>query len=308
MTDNAKGDPAVPESQLHCSAEWHMVQMKSHIAAPVYGLARKLSKKSKTLYASAEHMAAYFHVNRKSVLRALKELAAIGFLELIRVECGKPNVYRVVDHRDWAIAHPGCCVQEVSFPWKGEGDPLGRLLCAISGGRAKFQPNQMTGLRNLGFTNEEITDQFRRFLAKWDYIGRAWDRVYYDFRKELKALATLSDASHRRDTPTRKGVPRKGLVRVPPKGPYSSNVFFDGKGNATIPAGAELSRHSTPNSKAKPSQEEETATPAPIAKLESIQKGKSQQELDERRRFLLKQSEEIRARYPQAPIRSGQAH
>jgi hypothetical protein len=41
------------------------------------------------------------------------------------------------------------------------------------------------------------------------------------------------------------------LVPVRSNGPHSSNVFFDGKSNATIPAGAELSRRPPPNSRSK---------------------------------------------------------
>jgi hypothetical protein len=303
------GQPPIRESEFYCSAEWHMVQMKSPRAAPIYTWARKVSSGSGSFHASAQNMAAYFRVDRKVILRALKELAAYGFLVLDRAERGKPNKYKVIDHKEWAATHQGLCVQEIAFPWKGEGDPLGRQLYATSGGRTKFWPNQMTGLRNLGFGDEEIAELFRRFLAKWDYIGSAWDHVYYDFRKELKTLATRSDASHRGDTLGRKGVPPKGQAGVPPKGHYSTKYSSNvGKGDSTIPAGAALLCHLIPNSKAKPSQEERTATPAPIAKRESIRKGMTQDELDERRRFLLKQREEILAKYPQASIRSGQAH
>jgi len=47
----------------------------------------------------------------------------------------------------WAAASPGpVAVKGSSMPWKGEGDPLGPQLYAISGAGAKFWPRQMTGL------------------------------------------------------------------------------------------------------------------------------------------------------------------
>jgi hypothetical protein len=320
MGDNSKGKPANPESQFHCSAEWHFVQMKSRLAAPIYGWASKVSRRSGVFHASAEHMAQYFGVNRKTIFSALDELTAGGFLELMRKERFKPNIYKVIGHKEWAIAHPGRCVRQVEYPWKGEGDPLGRQLYAISGGRVKFWPNQMTGLRNIGFSDEEITEHFRAFIErKAGYVGSQWERAYYDFYGYLKRLyvspAAVASAhilngieSYRADSGTPRRVRSNGLGRVQSNGPNSSTVSFDGKGDATIPAGAELSRHPTRNLKAKPSQDKENTTPLPITIRERIQKGLTQQELEERRRFLLKQSEEIRARYPQAPIRSGQAH
>ena len=98
------GSPAVSESQLHCSAEWHMAQMKSRFAAVIYTWARKVSRRSGRFYASAQNMAAYFRVDRKVILRALKELVANGFLILVRAERGKPNVYKVIDHKEWIVA------------------------------------------------------------------------------------------------------------------------------------------------------------------------------------------------------------
>jgi hypothetical protein len=244
-------EPAAAESEYHCSVEWHLFHIPS--APAIYSWAHKVSGKSGSFYASARNMAAYFRADRGTILRALKALTANGFLILDRAERGRSNVYRVIDHKDWALAHPGLCVQELAFPWKGEGDPLGPRLYAISGGRAKFFPSQMTGLRNhCGLSDDEISEQFQRFLLEWDYTGSAWNRIYYDFCEYLTTSDVLHRSSH---PPSRVAAPKQPPVAAP-KQPYSSNIFSDAKSNSTIPAEAAALRSSTflvPE--AKPSQE-----------------------------------------------------
>lgn len=182
----------IAEGRFFCSAEWHLKRMKSRFACPLYNWARKLSKQSGgVFYASAEHVAEYFGVDRKTALSALAELAESGFFVIDRTERFKPNTYRVIDHKEWAKRHPGRCVEKESFPWSGDGDPLGRELYAISGGRVKFWPKQMTGLRNLGFSDEDIIKQFRIFIDRADYTAERWKHAYYDFYASLKAAPTV---------------------------------------------------------------------------------------------------------------------
>jgi len=175
------------ESPFHCSAEWHLQQMTSRLALAVYSLARKLSGKSGVFSASAENVAKYFGVHRNTVQRALEELANAGFFDLWEVERFRPNVYHVVDHQEWAKRHPGSCVKKSSFPWQGEGDPLGRELHAISGHRVKLLPNQTVALRKFGLSDDQIKAEFGTFLDESTYEGKRWKYAYYDFLKHLRA-------------------------------------------------------------------------------------------------------------------------
>ena len=175
------------ESPFHCSAEWHLQQMTSRLALAVYSLARKLSRKSGVFSASAENVAMYLGVHRNTIQRALEELAKVGFLELWRVEQFKPNVYHVVDHKEWAKRHPSQCVKKSSFPWEGVGDSLGRELHAISGQRVKLLPNQTVALRKFGLSDDQIKEEFRTFLDESDYEGKRWKYAYYDFLRHLRA-------------------------------------------------------------------------------------------------------------------------
>jgi hypothetical protein len=175
------------ESPFHCSAEWHLQQMTSRLALAVYSLARKLSGTSGVFSASAENVAMYFGVHRNTAQRALEELANFGFFELSQIERFKPNVYHVVDHKEWAIRHPGQCVKKSSFPWDGEGDPLGTQLHAISGQRVKFLPNQAAALRKFGLSDDQIKAEFHTFLDESSYEGKRWKYAYYDFLKHLRA-------------------------------------------------------------------------------------------------------------------------
>jgi hypothetical protein len=196
MTPETTSIPS--DSPFHCSAEWHLRQMKAELAPLLYSWARRLSAKSGVFSASAENVAKYFGVHHNSVLRAIKELVETGFFQLERREKFKPNTYIVVDHKSWAAHHPNRCVTEVSFPWTGEGDPLGRELYAISGGRVKFWPNQMEAYRKLDLPDEEIAWQFRNFMARYD--GRHWNHAPYDFLGFLKALTGSTDNNRRLST------------------------------------------------------------------------------------------------------------
>jgi hypothetical protein len=138
--------------------------------------------------ASAENVALYFGVHRNTVQRALEEIANAGFFALREVEQFRPNVYHVLDHKEWAKRHPGLCVKKSSFPWQGEGDPLGRELPAISGQRVKFLPHQTVALRRFGISEDEIKAEFRTFLDESTYEGKRWKYAYYDFLKYLRVL------------------------------------------------------------------------------------------------------------------------
>ena len=215
-------EPFTIASPFHCTAEWHFCQMKSRVAPLIYSFGRKLSKTSGVFSASAENVAKYFGVNRKSVLRAIGELVDAGFFEAERVERFKPTMYRIIDHNLWAVRHPGQCLVKESFPWTGQGDPLGSQLYALSGGRVRFWPNQMTGLRNLGFPDDLLIGHFRNFMAQADYEGRDWKKAYYDFYLALKAL-TRGIESLRRDT--MESLPRD-TVGVPSVGHKSSKLIL----------------------------------------------------------------------------------
>jgi hypothetical protein len=216
----------------------------------------------------------YFGVERKTVLRALDELSVMGFFALTRIERFKPNVYDVVDHKTWANRFPGRCVQKMSFPWEGQEDLLGQQLFAMSGQRVVFLPNQITGLRTLGFSDEQISDAFRTFLEEADYEGKRWKHAYYDFRESLKGMRPADspvrlsavancapDSSteyHGRDS---SGVPPKVLDRVPSEscteyhGRDASSRYESlngkGEGRVSIPRPASQGRATVASSQPK---------------------------------------------------------
>jgi len=98
--------------------------------------------------------------------------------------------------------HPGLCVKESSFPWEGEGDPLGRELHAINGQRVKFLTNQTVALRRFGLSEDQIKAEFRTFLDESTYERKRWKYAYYDFLKYLRMLA----ASHPKNPSTSNAV------------------------------------------------------------------------------------------------------
>jgi hypothetical protein len=84
------------------------------------------------------------------------------------------------------------------------------------------------------------------------------------------------------------------IPEVTPEGLYSTISFSDGgKGDSPIPSSAVRSRPPAPTFIDKSLLEEKTAT-----SQESIPRERTQQELDERRRLLLRQREELLQKYP----------
>jgi hypothetical protein len=55
-------------------------------------------------------------------------------------------------------------------------------------------PNQTIGLRNLGFSDDEIIEEFRDFLDERDYQGKKWKHASFDFHAHLKALSKAPNA------------------------------------------------------------------------------------------------------------------
>src|SRR5580700_6902786 len=174
---------------FHCSWEWHLVHCDSRLAPLLYSWGCRLSSKSEAFYASVPSISNHFGKDRTTVFKALQELVAMGWAEVLQREPGKTVVYRFLDHEEWARNNPDCCTEKDVMPWEGDGDPLGRELYAVSGGRAKFLPHQMTGLRKSGFPDQQIVSEFRTFLDRNPQTGSARERVYYKFYRHILRLA-----------------------------------------------------------------------------------------------------------------------
>jgi hypothetical protein len=183
----AKAANPSPESTLFCSAEWHLSKAKSTLVPLIYSLAFRLAKNSGVFSASLRTLASYFGSGYKTVWRAVHELIKLGFFELVNEELGKPSIYRVITHEQWAENHRGQCSEKMMFPWSGENkDKLGIDLHAASGARVTFFPNQLKALRNTGLTDAEIIGRWKAFLVEDAPLGRRWKGAYYRFLKWLK--------------------------------------------------------------------------------------------------------------------------
>jgi len=167
------GSDRLSESySFECSEYFHLADL-SPICSLVYGLAYKLTKGGDNpFFASANSVASYFGRSASQVRRGLKQLEAYGLLELRSAKSFRTNSYRVVSHREWASQHPGRCCEKLEFSYTDEGDPLGRQMWQITGGRVKFQPFNSVYIRKLGFTDNEIIEAFSSF---WNEKGHKLD-------------------------------------------------------------------------------------------------------------------------------------
>jgi hypothetical protein len=158
----------------HCSAEWHLARLRQ-VCALIYPVMLRVSSAesgprigsiANRFFGSANSLASYLGYSESQILIGFKELQELGFIELQDSRKFAPNVYRVLRHDEWAQRHPGQCTSKVKYPWTGEGDLFGGSLWIASGSRVKFQPNQIRGLRNLGFSDGVILAHFENFWTQ----------------------------------------------------------------------------------------------------------------------------------------------
>jgi DNA-binding transcriptional regulator YhcF (GntR family) len=106
---------------MQCCAEWHLAKLQSkNTAALIHSLALKVSKQSGLFAVSATQLAAYLNTSERTVRRATHELVDAGFFEVVQRRNGTVVMYRPVNHRDWAAAHPAQCFSgEYGHPRRG---------------------------------------------------------------------------------------------------------------------------------------------------------------------------------------------
>ena len=173
MKSNSSSSPFL--SPFHCSGEYHLLKYGG-LTLAVYNLMYRVAKKSGKFMGSAPSIARYFGVNERSVDRALDNLEEMGFIILLKSGQAtfESNVYKVLSHAEWALAHPDHCAQKESFPWTGEGDPLGQRLYVLSGCRIRLREFQVRNYRKTGLSEDRIAAEWERFLEQNANQPKRW--------------------------------------------------------------------------------------------------------------------------------------
>lgn len=155
------------ETKFYCCAEWHLARLSS-ICSLVYPFALRLSKTHGGIYTySAKSVAEFFGYDEWTVRElGYKKLSELGFFVLLERGTFEANVYQVLSHKEWAVAHSNQCAVKITFPWTGEGDKLGQDLYVASGSKVKFKDHQIKFLRSLGLPEAEILSEFETFWVE----------------------------------------------------------------------------------------------------------------------------------------------
>jgi hypothetical protein len=186
---------------LHCSTEYHLAKLKSRLAAPIYSLALRLSKRSGVFSASLLTLAAYFNVGYATVKRAVRELIRAGFFDIQSQEFFAHTTYHVVKHELWAKLHPGTCIPKIAH--SASEDQLGMDMYAVSGRRVKLYHNHLIALRETGLDDQAIVAEWRKFLDADMTCGTQWKSAFYRFLRYLRSA--LRDAPPNRYAPENLG-------------------------------------------------------------------------------------------------------
>jgi hypothetical protein len=151
---------------FECSEYFHLAEL-TRTAILIYGLAFKISKRGeRPFFASAVTVGEYLNISSSQIRRGLEQLEELGLLELKESGKFRANIYRVIQHKDWAKSNPGKCCSKEEFPWIGEGDPLGIELWTITGGIVRFKEFQIQAFRKLGLSDATIIAEFQRFWGQ----------------------------------------------------------------------------------------------------------------------------------------------
>lgn len=145
-------DDTEEEYFAQCSAEWHFSRFVgdgADLAVAVYNLAMRIAgHDGGVFFPSIKNLARYFDKSTHQVSEALHLLADAQFFERPKDQRpGETVRYVVVSHKTWAGRHPGCCCRKAELPDYMMGDPLGRTMYGISGGKMRFFPEWLTSAR-----------------------------------------------------------------------------------------------------------------------------------------------------------------
>jgi hypothetical protein len=193
---------------LQCCSEVHL--HKSGLALAVYNKIGALTKGGEnggTYFTTLEPLADLFSVSPNSIWRVATWMTKIGFLEKLpstnkserAADCFLSKQYRYVSHDEWAGNNPGQCYEALDPNWDDLSEPLAKELWKSSKGNTRWYLNQLACLRNTGWNDDRIVEEWEDHLAQLEkpcvYRGQ-WKSAQGTFLKKLKQLAQPSD-----DTP-----------------------------------------------------------------------------------------------------------
>jgi hypothetical protein len=169
----------------YCSAEWHFARFHgdgSELCAALYNMALHIAGEGGVFFFSVPNLARYFDTSTHRVREALHLLADSQFFELPpKIRKGETVRYRPVTHKTWSERHPGMCCRKESLPDYMQGDPLGRVLWGISGGKMKFFPEWLDHLRK--FANDAAIEQAFRIFADGERVPGAFNFKQAAFKR-----------------------------------------------------------------------------------------------------------------------------
>ena len=180
-------------SSYYCSAEWHLSQLKSKYAVPIYFFGLHISNKSDLFFCSAGNLATYFNCHRNTIYAALKQLQQLEFIEVVSKSYFEAVNYRVIQHDEWATFHPNRCVEKLEFPWSAEAnDPLAPQLYAVSGGKVKLLVHQAKALHEICSSDTVIISCFKQFLLNTTITKSTIPRFIKYLRDIMSAKSSIT--------------------------------------------------------------------------------------------------------------------
>src|SRR6266403_975161 len=156
MADFQKSPPK--HNSLNCDACWHL--WRQGLAFAIYNRAGALTNGGRTpLFATVQTLTDYFGSKYEPTRRARLVLINNGWLKPIPND---PKNLTFVTHDAWAFETSySKCVERTLNPWHGEADPFIGRVFATAGGRFRSKPHWILGVRQHGYSDDEVLEFFR---------------------------------------------------------------------------------------------------------------------------------------------------
>src|SRR5262249_19835079 len=146
-----------------------------------------------------EPLADLFSVDPNSVWRVVSWMCKIGFLEKSTTnggseqsDCFQSKKYRYVHHDEWAGKNPGLGYEALDHNWDDLVDSFAKELWQFSAGNTRWYKNQLACLRNTGWDDAKIVQEWKNHLAQLEkpclFKGQ-WKSAQGKFLRKLKQLA-----------------------------------------------------------------------------------------------------------------------
>jgi hypothetical protein len=184
-------DEVIYSTMRVCRPSFHISQLTGHGTEPaflLYDTCCMIAHETGKSYLNFQKtVGPFIHRSEKTLYTTAKLLEQAGWLEVVSRKPGDPTCYRPIKHDEWALKHPGKCIQTYS-PDYWEKDPLGSAFYGFTGGIKIGGPNVLIGWRKL-LSDEQILMHLEHYVKshpkpRYNNQHTTWIKEFGNYLRE----------------------------------------------------------------------------------------------------------------------------